>query len=361
MDAWSSEQNGFAGTPQTAGTSATVATPQYFTLLVSDPYANPVPLQGVHPTYVPFVQDSANQAFYATTNVSISYPQHMVGEPGSIYTTQYGQYYPENTTAAMYDKMVSDILQETTADQLLPQDNSAYLIQQDVGQDTAHEFIGAQSANPQTEKADADVLPGNTTDGLSSVYGDEHGELSHTTFASPITVLWLAQNYEAAEGKALAFSTAYKHYLIHCKENKLNPVTQSLYGKLFRSVFLGLQTRRIGTRYNTNYYYYGIRVIPGSALNNVSEDATSAVHQQTSSEESNTILPDSDCCGSGTQNTENQYEQNIYHSAISDHSYSSAQYPHQHQSLGQSEAMSEFPDLTFPLGFDLPDDYVFGV
>ena len=32
------------------------------------------------------------------------------------------------------------------------------------------------------------------------------------------------------------------------------------FGKLIRSVFLGLRTRRIGTRGNSKYHYYGIQV-----------------------------------------------------------------------------------------------------
>ena len=38
------------------------------------------------------------------------------------------------------------------------------------------------------------------------------------------------------------------------------------FGKLIRSVFLGLRTRRIGTRGNSKYHYYGIRVKPSSVL-----------------------------------------------------------------------------------------------
>lgn len=38
------------------------------------------------------------------------------------------------------------------------------------------------------------------------------------------------------------------------------------FGKLIRSVFIGLRTRRLGTRGNSKYHYYGIRVKPGSSL-----------------------------------------------------------------------------------------------
>lgn len=34
------------------------------------------------------------------------------------------------------------------------------------------------------------------------------------------------------------------------------------FGKLIRSVFIGLRTRRLGTRGNSKYHYYGIRAKP---------------------------------------------------------------------------------------------------
>ncbi len=56
-------------------------------------------------------------------------------------------------------------------------------------------------------------------------------------------------------------------------ETKQEPVNAASFGKLIRSVFLGLRTRRIGTRGNSKYHYYGIRVKPTSILNNISEDS----------------------------------------------------------------------------------------
>ncbi len=43
-------------------------------------------------------------------------------------------------------------------------------------------------------------------------------------------------------------------------DTKQEPVNAASFGKLIRSVFLGLRTRRIGTRGNSKYHYYGIRV-----------------------------------------------------------------------------------------------------
>ncbi|KAM7540435.1 hypothetical protein Aperf_G00000045332 [Anoplocephala perfoliata] len=70
----------------------------------------------------------------------------------------------------------------------------------------------------------------------------------HSTRASPVTVQWLLQNYETAEGVSLPRSTLYSHYLNHCLDYWLEPMNPASFGKLIRSVFVGLRTRRLGTR-----------------------------------------------------------------------------------------------------------------
>ncbi|XP_055551822.1 DNA-binding protein RFX2 isoform X4 [Wyeomyia smithii] len=101
---------------------------------------------------------------------------------------------------------------------------------------------------------------------------DPTPNLSHATRVSPATVAWLVENYENAEGVSLPRSTLYNHYMRHCNENKLDAVNAASFGKLIRSVFTGLRTRRLGTRGNSKYHYYGIRIKPGSALNNTMDD-----------------------------------------------------------------------------------------
>ncbi|CAF1309168.1 unnamed protein product [Didymodactylos carnosus] len=96
--------------------------------------------------------------------------------------------------------------------------------------------------------------------------------LTHTTRASPATVQWLVDNFEPAEGCSLRRSTLYTFYLQHCSEQKLEPVNPASFGKLIRSVFLGLRTRRLGTRGNSKYHYYGIRVKGTSTLNQYSDE-----------------------------------------------------------------------------------------
>ncbi|XP_062404794.1 MHC class II regulatory factor RFX1 isoform X1 [Sardina pilchardus] len=95
---------------------------------------------------------------------------------------------------------------------------------------------------------------------------------THTTRASPATVEWLLDNYETAEGVSLPRCTLYCHYLLHCQEAKLEPVNAASFGKLIRSVFMGLRTRRLGTRGNSKYHYYGLRIKAGSPLLRLIED-----------------------------------------------------------------------------------------
>lgn len=83
---------------------------------------------------------------------------------------------------------------------------------------------------------------------------------------------WLVDNFEPAEGCSLRRSTLYSFYLQHCSEQKLEAVNPASFGKLIRSVFLGLRTRRLGTRGNSKYHYYGIRVKQNSSLNAFSDE-----------------------------------------------------------------------------------------
>ncbi|XP_070564341.1 transcription factor RFX3-like isoform X3 [Ptychodera flava] len=123
------------------------------------------------------------------------------------------------------------------------------------------------------------LVQGHTMDG-------EGHPITHTTRASPATdyhpqVQWLVDNYETAEGVSLPRSTLYNHYLRHCQEQKLDPVNAASFGKLIRSVFLGLRTRRLGTRGNSKYHYYGIRIKATSPLNQLQDDVnTTAMRQQ---------------------------------------------------------------------------------
>uniref|UniRef100_A0A674GFY7 RFX-type winged-helix domain-containing protein n=1 Tax=Taeniopygia guttata TaxID=59729 RepID=A0A674GFY7_TAEGU len=109
------------------------------------------------------------------------------------------------------------------------------------------------------------VIQGGYVGGTGAAY-------AHTTRASPATVQWLLDNYETAEGVSLPRSALYCHYLLHCQGHKLEPVNAASFGKLIRSVFMGLRTRRLGTRGNSKYHYYGLRIKAGSPLLRLVED-----------------------------------------------------------------------------------------
>ncbi|XP_033828388.1 MHC class II regulatory factor RFX1 isoform X2 [Periophthalmus magnuspinnatus] len=104
------------------------------------------------------------------------------------------------------------------------------------------------------------VLPGGYLLGAAQTFSGSNSR------APPATVQWLVENYEGAEGVSLPRCTLYYHYLLHCQEQKLEPVNAASFGKLIRSVFLGLRTRRLGTRGNSKYHYYGLRIKSGSPL-----------------------------------------------------------------------------------------------
>ncbi|ODN01587.1 DNA-binding protein RFX2 [Orchesella cincta] len=90
--------------------------------------------------------------------------------------------------------------------------------------------------------------------------------IAATMGSSPVTVNWLLQNYETSEGNSLPRALMYGHYLRHCAELRLDPVNAASFGKLIRSVFVGLTTRRLGTRGNSKYHYCGIRIKDTSTL-----------------------------------------------------------------------------------------------
>ena len=65
------------------------------------------------------------------------------------------------------------------------------------------------------------------------------------------TVQWLVDNFEPAEGNSIRRSILYNFYLEHCMSLKVEPLNPASFGKLIHSVFLGLKTRRLGTRWVT--------------------------------------------------------------------------------------------------------------
>ncbi|KAM9572068.1 transcription factor RFX4-like isoform 4-T4 [Salvelinus alpinus] len=78
--------------------------------------------------------------------------------------------------------------------------------------------------------------------------------------STPATLQWLEENYEIAEGVCIPRSALYMHYLDFCEKHDTQPVNAASFGKIIRQQFPQLTTRRLGTRGQSKYHYYGIAV-----------------------------------------------------------------------------------------------------
>ncbi|KAJ3600039.1 hypothetical protein NHX12_033991 [Muraenolepis orangiensis] len=155
---------------------------------------------------------------------------------------------------------------------------------------------------------------------------------SQSSRSSSAMLQWLLDNYETAEGVSLPRSSLYNHYLRHCQEQKLDPVNAASFGKLIRSVFMGLRTRRLGTRGNSKYHYYGIRVKPDSPLNRLQEDTQFKPLQK--------VYGVSDHLSGGSQHSASTPEQSV-----------AAQSQHHQQYIGLCVACSATLDVVMNLQF----------
>lgn len=179
------------------------------------------------------------------------------------------------------------------------------------------------------------------------IMGNAAQSYSHTTRASPATVQWLLDNYETAEGVSLPRSTLYCHYLLHCQEQKLEPVNAASFGKLIRSVFMGLRTRRLGTRGNSKYHYYGLRIKASSPLLRLMEDQQHLAMRQQPFSQKQRMKPIQKM--EGMRNGVGGGQQSA--SGLSDISSQVQQYQ---QFLDASRTLPEFGDIDLQ-GKPLPD------
>ncbi|XP_016302853.1 MHC class II regulatory factor RFX1-like isoform X2 [Sinocyclocheilus anshuiensis] len=188
--------------------------------------------------------------------------------------------------------------------------------------------------------------------------GNGHG-YPHPTRASPATVSinegednsvpsadkkvqWLLDNYETVEGVSLPRSTLYCHYLLHCQEQKLEPVNAASFGKLIRSVFMGLRTRRLGTRGNSKYHYYGLRIKASSSLLRLMEDQQHLAMRQQPFSQKQRLKPVQKVEGITNGMSSGSGQQQQQSSGLSDISTQVQQYQ---QFLDASRALPEFPDV----------------
>ncbi|KAF4525703.1 hypothetical protein B566_EDAN011495, partial [Ephemera danica] len=307
--------------------TASGASTQYIAVTVSAEQAGGVVVTGdtvAHPTYVQYVDDTSPEAatIYATTNGQMAYPVYTMGEAtATMYTpAASGQYYtPANQNAATYSQGQGQLLAQAPG-------AAAYILQQGVDASEAHALITSNRASPPTVSA----------------------------------VQWLVENYETAEGVSLPRSTLYNHYLRHCGDHKLEPVNAASFGKLIRSVFIGLRTRRLGTRGNSKYHYYGIRVKPSSTLTHVEESESCSPTSSRppggngSLTSTTPTLSPAKRFKSGQNKTEFEGHLGQNHTGAVNNPV--PQLPQHHQYLGEaSAAIPMFPEIDFA-GLELPED-----
>nr|XP_056723010.1 MHC class II regulatory factor RFX1 isoform X1 [Euleptes europaea] len=227
-----------------------------------------VPVQHVYPNQVQYVE-GGDASYAASTIRSNTYP----------YTET--PLYTQNTGASYYESQTTPTQVSTPATSQTVASSGSVPMYVSSGQIIANPSGGGNTVASGGGGGGSSSSSGGSSGGSSTgtyviqggyMLGSSSQSYSHTTRASPATVQWLLDNYETAEGVSLPRSTLYCHYLLHCQEQKLEPVNAASFGKLIRSVFMGLRTRRLGTRGNSKYHYYGLRIKANSPLLRLMED-----------------------------------------------------------------------------------------
>ncbi|XP_078070427.1 transcription factor RFX3 isoform X4 [Mustelus asterias] len=313
-------------------------------------------VQHVYPTQVQYVEGS--DAVY--TNGTIRSTTYPYSEAQMYSQNTGGTYFDSQGNSAQVTTVVSShnmvgtggIPMGVTGGQIISSSGGAYLIGGSM-EGANHPVSHTTRASPATiemaietlQKSDgltahrstllnshAGMPPLNQADTLKKVEVD--------TWKKAVLLQWLLDNYETAEGVSLPRSTLYNHYLRHCQEQKLDPVNAASFGKLIRSIFMGLRTRRLGTRGNSKYHYYGIRIKPDSPLNRLQEDMQYMAMRQQPMHQKQRYKPMQKLDGMGDgfagsgQQIPNSAEQTIV-----------AQSQHHQQFLDASRALPEFVEL----------------
>ncbi|XP_030369322.1 DNA-binding protein RFX2 isoform X2 [Scaptodrosophila lebanonensis] len=214
-----------------------------------------------------------------SSQTQITYPFCPVGDYQTNGQTYYSTTATSNYATAAAGTPNTPNAHASTLPYLVPVEESLLLngSSQSHSRDSPHSlthevaYIQEAQSTPQTPTSTTttnSVSGGSIGTGGGGASPDsEQSALGNTNKIASATIKWLSRNYETADGVSLPRSTLYNHYMQHCNDQKLEPVNAASFGKLIRSVFSGLRTRRLGTRGNSKYHYYGIRIKPGSLLN----------------------------------------------------------------------------------------------
>ncbi|XP_075453164.1 transcription factor RFX3 isoform X3 [Ascaphus truei] len=351
-------------------------------------------VQHVYPAQVQYVEGSdtvyTNGTIRTTTYPYTEAQMYSQNTGGSYFDTQGGS---AQVTTVVSHSMVGagGIQMGISGGQIISSSGGTYLIGNSM-ENSGHS-VSHTRASPATIEMAIETLQ--KSDGLSS----------HRSSLLNSHLQWLLDNYETAEGVSLPRSTLYNHYLRHCQEHKLDPVNAASFGKLIRSIFMGLRTRRLGTsgwwcvatslhfanraavtlpnssrwphplavlqqlqkadtfgatqvlcptdslRGNSKYHYYGIRVKPDSPLNRLQEDMQYMAMRQQPMQQKQRYKPMQkvDGVGDGFAGSGPQTGASVEQTVI-------AQSQHHQQFLDASRALPEFAEVQIS---SLPDGTTF--
>ncbi|XP_026807033.1 DNA-binding protein RFX2-like [Rhopalosiphum maidis] len=274
------------------------------------PKIEPIDSYDIDSTYVQYVEETDKQTIFKNEQ-NMTYPIYTVNESGTMYQAGQTHYAPSTNS---YSQIINTLGQPTCHAQIIS--NGTYIVQQNVDnyhtiistsqRDSPNSTISSDMSYHTVSTIDSDITNTNINQlndiKLNTVM--QNSSLMRTNKISPVIINWLMENYEMAEGVSLLRSTIYNHYLTHCSKTKIDPVIGPSFGKIIRSVFTGLRTRRLGTRGNSKYHYYGIRIKASSLLNDFKEEEnlSNQTNQNSSSKNIKLINMEEENCNQYTNN-----------------------------------------------------------
>ncbi|KAG0167986.1 DNA-binding protein rfx2 [Apophysomyces sp. BC1034] len=86
---------------------------------------------------------------------------------------------------------------------------------------------------------------------------EEHIALTDKA-TSQLVTHWVRENYQYQQDHNVPRRGMYEHYKTFCRTRGTQPVNSATFGKLIRTVFPEIKTRRLGTRGQSKYHYCGI-------------------------------------------------------------------------------------------------------
>ncbi|XP_055330229.1 uncharacterized protein LOC129582677 [Paramacrobiotus metropolitanus] len=90
------------------------------------------------------------------------------------------------------------------------------------------------------------------------------------------TLAWLRQNFEEQTGQIMRREFLYERYLEFCQATGREPMNAACVGKVVRTVFQGLSTRRLGRRGGSKYHYVNLQVAANSPFAGMKQSLGSA-------------------------------------------------------------------------------------